>query len=606
MALTKEQLPRYEQVIGSAIRRYGWIIGFPSLWVLLALLLTSSLCSWLLAVTLFGSSPATIYWWIFSFALAPLILDNLFLWGKWYGSSILDRRRLAATSLVCNIAFLFCALTLGGLGVLLSQSPLSRVGIMLGMSLNFAIRLAALSVLGAPRLRLGATSLYFLVVFGTAVQGLPAMTNGYGWLLAVVGCWLISSLINSINLLAINSIGTKMVGASSFNLFHAYLESRLGGENRSFEGFLEKVGEERDIGCGLVLFRDERGEGLLGLGSISAHFGPFGRVGSSGLSHDLRLDLEKRLHSPVSVIREISDHTMDLVSEEECRELIAEFPTEPGIEGLARCSPLITETYHDHAASSLVADDFSLTVLSRAPIPTEDFPAMVGDLVRQSLVLHGIRESIVVDAHNCIGDLLSTPSSVVPDDFVEAANRSVNEAHRRLGPLEVGFCRINPPEVGLDAGLGPDGICAIVLKVEGEVSALLVLDGNNMLAGLREKIREELSGNSLSSRSEVITTDTHLVTGLSHVRGGYEPLGASISQQLLVGLCKEAVSRALLAARPARISIASGTVKGIRVVGSGFGRLAELLDSAVSAVKRRLSASLLICIILFYLIAILF
>jgi len=496
---------------------------------------------------------------------------------------------------------------MGILGAILNQMDIIKTGILLGMSVYFGIRLAALSTLGAPKLRVGTTSLYFFIVFGTAVQGLPATTNNFGWLAAVLGCWALSSLINSINLYVIGSVGNKMFGVSSLDLFHAYLESRLVGLNGPFEKILENVGGERDIDCWLVTFQDEDGGRLLSLGSISAHFGPFGRVGSSGLSHGLRLALEERLRCPVVVIREVSDHMMDLVSERECTKLIDGFLLIAGTEALAadRCSPIITETFRGHTASSFVADGFSLTVLSRAPIPTEDLPSTVRDLIRGRLGSNGIQATIVVDAHNCIGDLLSTPMDVVTSDFVEAASRSVLEASKRVGSFEVGFCRVNPAGVSLDAGLGPDGICAITLKVGGEVSALLILDGNNMMTGLREKIREELNKDRLSSRTEVITTDTHLVTGLSNVRGGYEPLGASISQQLLVQSCREVVSKALIGTRPARISIISGVAKGIRVVGSGLGELAELLDSAVSVLKRHLLASFIIAIALSYLIAIL-
>jgi len=605
MASADEQFQRYERVIRSAIRRYAWIVEFPSIWRLLALLLASSLCSWLLTWVLFGSDLRTVPIWTFSFTLAPLLLDSLFLWGKWFGSKILDRRRLIAISLVCNLAFLFCAFPMGVLGTLLYQSNVVRTGIILGMSLYFGIRLAAFSTLGEPRLRVGSTSLYFFIVFGTAVQGLPTATNGFEWLTAVFGCLAFSSLINSLNLLSIGSLGVKMFGISSLNLFHAYLESRLVGLNGPFEEILERVGVERDIDCWLVTFQDGCGGKLLSLASISAHFGPFGRVGSSGLSHDLRLALEARLQCPVVVVREVSDHTMDLVSEKECRILIDEFPLITGTEGLARCSPIMTETFRGHTASSLVADGFSLTVLSRAPIPTEDLPGTVKDLIRGRLSSHGIQAAIVIDAHNCIGDLLSNPLDVVVGDFVEAASRSIVVARERMGSFEVGFYRVNPTGVNLDDGLGPDGICAIALKVGGEVSALLILDGNNMLAGLREKIREELNKDLLSSRSEVVTTDTHLVTGLSNVRGGYEPLGASISQQLLVQSCREAVSKALIGARPARISVISGVAKDIRVIGSGLGKLAELLDSAVSVLERRLLTSLLIAISLSYLVAIL-
>jgi len=605
MASDEEQFQRYARVIRSAIRRYGWIVEFPSLQNLSALLFASSLCAWFMAWVTFGSDLTTLPIWIFSFALAPLLLDSLFLWRKWYGSTILDRRRLIAISLVCNIAFLFCAFMMGVLGALLHQMGVIRTGIILGMSLCFGIRLAALSTFGTPGLRVGSTSLYFLIAFGTAILGLPPTMNGIGWPAAVFGCWAFSSIIDALNLLAIVSVGIKMFGISSLDLFHAYLESRLVGLNAPFEVILDKVGGERDIDCWLVTFQDYDGGKLLCLGSTSAHFGPFGRVGSSGLSHELRLALEARLRCPAVVIREVSDHTMDLVSERECRKLIEGFPPATGKAlDAARCSPIITETFREHAASSFVADGFTMTVLSHAPIPTEDLPSTVRDLIRGRLSSHGIEATIVVDAHNCIGDLLSTPMDVVIDDFVEAASRSVLEARERMGPFEVGFCRVNPEGVSLDDGLGPDGICAITIKVGSEVSALLILDGNNMMAGLREEIKEELKRDSLSSRSEIVTTDTHLVTGLSNVRGGYEPLGARISEQLLIQSCREVVSKALIGSRPAKISIISGVAKGIRVVGSGLGELAELLDAAFSMLKRRLVASLTIAAILSYLIAI--
>jgi predicted neutral ceramidase superfamily lipid hydrolase len=602
MDSAKEQLELYEQVIMAAIRRYGWVVGFPSFWSLLGLLLVSSLLVWLMAWILLGSSLVTIPIWVFGFAIAPLLLDSLFLRLQWYSSPILDRRRLVAISVVCNSAFLFCVSSIGGLGVLLGQNYTIKVGTVFGMWVYLAIRLAALSVLGGPGLKVGSTSLYFLIVYGTAAQALP---SGLGWLEATVVTWLLSSLYNTITFEGINRVGKRSIGIQGLDLLHAFLASHLAGVNEEFERILDKLGEERDIDCRLVALQDEGGRNVLALASTSVHFGPFGTVGSSGLSHDLRLSLERRLLCPVVIVREVSDHAMDLVSGKECKKLIDEFPIQAGIEGLVHCSPLVTEVFQDHAASSLVTGSFCLTILSRAPIPTEDFPSAARDQVHKSLSSLGYEVSILVDAHNCIGDLLSIPQKAVAEYFGEAARRSAIEARKREGPFEVGFCRLNPPGITLDDGLGPDGLSAIAIKVAGEASAILVLDGNNMLVGLREAIIGALEAAVISSRSEVVTTDTHLVTGLTRVRGGYKPLGTRIGQETLVQLCKSVVSGAVRDAQPAKISITSGTVSGVRVVGSGLGKLADLLNSAFSLVKRYLAVSVPIAVLLSYAITLL-
>ncbi|MGQ9515288.1 MAG: DUF2070 family protein, partial [Thermoproteota archaeon] len=204
-----------------------------------------------------------------------------------------------------------------------------------------------------------------------------------------------------------------------------------------------------------------------------------------------------------------------------------------------------------------------------------------------------IKDTIVVDAHNCIGNLLSTPQKVEAELFVEVASISVAEASKKISNFQVGFCRKYPLNLSIDDGLGPDGISAVVFRHGNEISSLIIIDGNNMIMGLRDKIVEELSKNFILA-SEVITTDTHLVTGISRVRGGYNPLGVKINHELLTGFCKEVVSEAITLTKPARISIAAGVVKGIRVVGNGLVGLAELLEVTFSVTKRFLIISLFI------------
>jgi len=65
-----------------------------------------------------------------------------------------------------------------------------------------------------------------------------------------------------------------------------------------------------------------------------------------------------------------------------------------------------------------------------------------------------------------------------------------------------------------------------------------------MHTGIREAILEELETIGVSD-GEVMTTDTHLVTGLVRSRLGYYPIGAHLDVGLLIRKTRETVQRAL-------------------------------------------------------------
>ncbi|MGQ9514620.1 MAG: DUF2070 family protein, partial [Thermoproteota archaeon] len=368
MASLKENETIYAPEINSAIRRYRWIVSFPSFNNLLLLLFTTSIFSWFLSWIHNGLKLEAIFDWVLGLAFIPLVIDTIFLkYGR--QDSILDRRRLVAISVTCNTAFIICILISDVLVFLFSTYSLILAATIFGMSIHFLIRLAAFSALEEPRIRVGSTSLYFLVTFIVAIQGFPTNINRIGLISALGICWILSASLYSLGLILINRIGIRKIGIPSLKVFNAYLKSRLIGLTKDFEDILYKLGEERDIDCWLILFTGEDGRNLLALASTSAHFGPFDNVGSGGLSHELISALEVKLQCPVVILRELSDHSMDLTSKRECERLISEFPIQRRIEYFDRCSPLIMKTYKNHNSTSFVSDSFCLMILSRAPIP---------------------------------------------------------------------------------------------------------------------------------------------------------------------------------------------------------------------------------------------
>ena len=79
--------------------------------------------------------------------------------------------------------------------------------------------------------------------------------------------------------------------------------------------------------------------------------------------------------------------------------------------------------------------------------------------------------------------------------------------------------------------MGTGGITAIVVQVEKQKTAYVVIDGNNMISGLREKILAALTSVGFGE-SEVFTTDTHAVSAIVTGRRGYHPVGEVMSHEI--------------------------------------------------------------------------
>ena len=73
--------------------------------------------------------------------------------------------------------------------------------------------------------------------------------------------------------------------------------------------------------------------------------------------------------------------------------------------------------------------------------------------------------------------------------------------------------------------------------------AYVVIDGNNMVSGLREEILTSLKGLGIEE-GEVFTTDTHSVSALILGKQGYHPIGEAMDKRKLVDYIKQATLEA--------------------------------------------------------------
>ncbi len=114
--------------------------------------------------------------------------------------------------------------------------------------------------------------------------------------------------------------------------------------------------------------------------------------------------------------------------------------------------------------------------------------------------------------------------------------------------------------------MGPGGINVIVLRNGNQTAAYVTIDGNNMVSGLREKILSSLEEIGVND-GEILTTDTHAVTGLILNRRGYHPIGEAMDHTKLVEYIKEATTKALGNIEPTKVSWCTISVPRVKVIG---------------------------------------
>jgi putative membrane protein len=96
----------------------------------------------------------------------------------------------------------------------------------------------------------------------------------------------------------------------------------------------------------------------------------------------------------------------------------------------------------------------------------------------------------------------------------------------------------------LKDGIGPGGLSAMVVKTGSDTVSYITIDGNNMEQGLRDQILQSIRDAGVSD-AEVMTTDTHLVTGLVRSPLGYYPVGAALPTASFVIQITQTVQKAM-------------------------------------------------------------
>jgi len=581
--------------IEKTVKRYSILFTLPSHRKIISLLFVFSLLNGMLVVLALQSFSNLSYSLVLGLALGvilfvlTMVADFTVHSSSFRRDPIFNLRRCSALSLY-SVIFWLAFIVMGLIANVFLHGYWFKL-FLLGFAVVLALRLLVLLTVSFAGV--GKIFLYsvLLPVLYTIAVVYTAYASGGKVLDSSVVPFFSSSLAVTLGAVllftyALNRIGVAMLGVGSFSVFKAFLANWAEGINEPFEKFFERFGLERDIKVSALAFKTSgRVKAMVVVPAL--HPGPFKNVGSSNLPHAIQTTLENRLPKcVVAVPHGLSGHDMDLTSQAQNQVVLDAVQRMTEFSGFGSvATPFVRVKRNGASVGCQIFNDCAFVTLTLAPETMEDLPPDLDTLILGEAQRLNLSTAISVDAHNSIQGPFNINEAI--DPLREAAKVCLEESSKqKLTSLEVGVAKVTPKEFGLREGMGLGGIVVTLIKVSGQHTAYVTIDGNNMISGLREKILSALSEVGVDD-GEVFTTDTHAVNAVVLNARGYHPIGEAMDQSTLIKHIRQAVTEALADLEPAETLWRIETVSKVRVIGEKqIEAMCMLVDKAIQRGKR--------------------
>jgi len=338
--------------------------------------------------------------------------------------------------------------------------------------------------------------------------------------------------------------GGAEIHHSPMGLFSSFLDHWLRKTPTALEERLLSLSTGGSIETKILSFSGKSSRPIASLVVSNFHPGPYRDMGSGGLPSELKHSLEETQRGVVQVPHGISNHKLNIVSHRDIDRLLsAARDNYPSDHLIRKASSMIREKEGEAIVSGQAFGNIVLLTITLAPMEMEDLPTLISTEIERDASRLGF-EVLIVDAHNSIvGQTSITPLQA--ERIVAAAVRVLGRLKAlSQGPFSVGSAYNALDTYTLKEGIGPGGLSVMVVKTESDTVCYITVDGNNMQQGLRDQILQSIRGTGVSD-AEVMTTDTHLVTGLVRSPLGYYPVGAALPTATFVAQITATVQEAM-------------------------------------------------------------
>jgi putative membrane protein len=329
----------------------------------------------------------------------------------------------------------------------------------------------------------------------------------------------------------------KNFGINLFTFANAFMNQTIEGGEK-IEKLFEQIGEEVYV-PEVSFFFSQKGTHAFTITTPSVHPGPMENIGASNLP----AILHQALGEYTFVFHGASTHDYNLVTEKECEKIInviQQGKTHATYTHTTATKP-VRITYNSVSILAQLFGDCVLLLSTRSPDTTEDLDYSIGMSIMnagQQIFPH----IAFIDGHNAIPELAHSvsPGSMICYDYLSASNKVFSYLSKeKQCSFKAGVARMSVPFTR-EQGFGDIGILALVTEVSGSTAVYLLFDGNNMVTGTRECIRDHILSQGWADECEVATTDTHSVNRLS----GFNAIGVQIPPDQFMPYIEHVVQQA--------------------------------------------------------------
>jgi putative membrane protein len=346
----------------------------------------------------------------------------------------------------------------------------------------------------------------------------------------------------------------RSLGVSVLDFIRGFVGHVAEG-SRELEDFFEKLGEEAIVPVSVLAFRRRDGTQKARFVLPMIHPGPMGEIGGGNFPVRVAEHTDGLVFPPHAT----AGHDFNLVTERE---------VDPILDAIDAAQTSLT--YSETATRSVRTEsgeasmlgqafgDDALLVASYAPGFADDVEYGVGLSAAAEARTVGLDDVLLVDAHNSNNGLQGedlghvTPGSQRAFDMITAAKRAGGRlCEAPTGSIRLGVAWERTDWDALD-GIGPLGIRVAVVEVADQQTAYILVDGNNMVPGLRDRVVDAVTARGIDV-TEVMTTDTHIVNTVE----ADNQVGAAIGHGAFVATIERLVDAAVDDLEPVEAGLAT-------------------------------------------------
>ncbi|WP_135364393.1 DUF2070 family protein [Halosimplex halophilum] len=302
----------------------------------------------------------------------------------------------------------------------------------------------------------------------------------------------------------------RSLGVSVLDFVRGFIGHVAEG-SRELETFFEDIGEDAIVPVTVLSVRRPEGGEKARFVLPMLHPGPMGDIGGGNLPRRIAEQADGLAFPPHAT----AGHDFNLVTE---REVDTVIDTAETAYQRIEYGPTATESVRVESGEATLTGqafgDGAFLASTFSPEFADDVEYAVGLSAVAEARSEDLEEVMLADAHNCNNGLAGedlghvVPGSKRSFDMIDGAR----DAGARLAaatrkPFRCGVAW-DETDWEPEEGIGPLGIRVAVFEVDGQQTAYVFVDGNNMVPGLRERIVEAVDA---VDRVEVLTTDTHVV-----------------------------------------------------------------------------------------------